>query len=270
MTANPIVNPTADPTADDTDKHAKTPGARVRLVMGNWKMHGSLAANAALLGGIAAGTGDVRGCELAVCAPFPYLAQTRAALEAGPVSWGAQDVSAHEQGAYTGEVSSAMLVDFACRWVLVGHSERRAMHGETDQLVADKAAAALKAGITPVVCVGESLAEREAGRTNEVISRQLAPVLALGAQAAARLVLAYEPIWAIGTGRTASPEQAQSVHAHIRSQMAALGAGQVRIMYGGSVKAVNAASLFAMPDVDGALVGGASLVAEEFLRIAAA
>jgi triosephosphate isomerase len=245
-------------------------GGRVRLVMGNWKMHGSLAANAALLGELVAGAGGVSGCELAVCAPFPYLAQVSAALEGSPVSWGAQDVSAHEQGAYTGEVSAAMLNDFSCRWALVGHSERRGMHGETDQLVADKAAAALKAGITPVVCVGESLEDREAGRTDSVISRQLAPVLALGADAVAQVVLAYEPIWAIGTGRTASPDQAQAVHAHIRGQLAALGTAQVRIMYGGSVKAANAASLFAMPDVDGALVGGASLVSEEFLRIAAA
>ncbi|HEU0229661.1 MAG TPA: triose-phosphate isomerase [Burkholderiaceae bacterium] len=255
---------------DDARNPGVNAGKRVRLVMGNWKMNGGLAANATLLSELVAGAISVPACELAVCAPFPYLAQVRATLDGGPVSWGAQDVSAHEQGAYTGEVSATMLNDFSCRWALVGHSERRAMHGESDQLVADKAAAALAAGITPVVCVGESLGARESGDTNTVISRQLAPVLALGAQAVARMVLAYEPIWAIGTGRTASPEQAQSVHAHIRGQLSDLGAAQVRIMYGGSVKAANAASLFAMPDVDGALVGGASLVAEEFLRIAAA
>ena len=243
--------------------------SRRRLVMGNWKMHGGRAANAALLKGLMAGAGGAAGCELAVCVPFPYLAQAREALGNSSISWGAQDVSAHDHGAYTGEVSAAMLADFACRWTLVGHSERRAMHGETDQLVAAKAAAALAAGITPVVCVGESLAEREAACTNDVISRQLAPVLALGAASVMRMVLAYEPVWAIGTGRSASPEQAQSVHAHIRQALSALGAGPVRILYGGSVKAANAANLFVMPDIDGALVGGASLVAEEFLRIAA-
>jgi len=163
-----------------------------------------------------------------------------------------------------------MLADFGCGWVLVGHSERRTLHGETDILVAEKALAALKAGITPVVCVGETLAEQEAGRTNEVIQRQLAPVLALGADSVAKMVIAYEPVWAIGTGLTATPEQAQDVHAFIRAQLSELGVPQVRILYGGSVKASNALSLFAMSDIDGALVGGASLVTEEFLRIAAA
>jgi len=163
-----------------------------------------------------------------------------------------------------------MLKDFACRWVLAGHSERRAYHGETDQAVADKARAALQSGLVPVVCVGETLDERDAGQTLAVIRRQLAPVLALGADAVARMVLAYEPVWAIGTGRSATPEQAQEVHAAIRAELAALGTPQVQVLYGGSVKAANAASLFAMADIDGALVGGAALVAEEFLRIAAA
>ena len=246
-----------------------TQQVRARLVLGNWKMHGSLAENAALLASLRAADAGSR-CQIGVCVPFPYLAQAAQALQGSAVSWGAQDVSVHEKGAYTGEVSAAMLEDFACRWALAGHSERRAYHGETDQLVADKARAALQAGLTPVVCVGETLAEREAGQTLAVIRRQLAPVLALGADAVARMVLAYEPVWAIGTGRSATPEQAQEVHAAIRAELAALGTSQVQVLYGGSVKAANAASLFAMADIDGALVGGAALVAEEFLRIAAA
>ena len=243
--------------------------ARARLVLGNWKMHGSLAENAALLAALRAADTNSRS-QVGVCVPFPYLAQAAQALQGSAVTWGAQDVSVHEKGAYTGEVSAAMLKDFACRWVLAGHSERRAYHGETDQAVADKARAALQSGLTPVVCVGETLDEREAGQTLAVIRRQLAPVLALGADAVARMVLAYEPVWAIGTGRSATPEQAQEVHAAIRAELAALGAPQVQVLYGGSVKGANAASLFAMADIDGALVGGAALVAEEFLRIAAA
>jgi triosephosphate isomerase len=243
---------------------------RKRLVIGNWKMHGNLEQNQVLLDGIKAGAAGALNCDIAVCAPFPYLAQARQVLANSTVSWGAQDISTHEHGAYTGEVSGAMLADFACRWVLVGHSERRSLHGETDQQVADKAAAALKAGITPVVCVGETLAQNEAGETQAVIQRQLAPVLAMGAEAVAKMVVAYEPVWAIGTGRTATPEQAQAVHALIRESLVQLGVPQVRVLYGGSVKAANAASLFAMNDIDGALVGGASLVADEFLRIAAA
>jgi triosephosphate isomerase len=243
---------------------------RERLVIGNWKMHGNLAQNQALLEGIKAGMASVNGCTVAVCVPFPYLAQAAEMLAGSPVSWGAQDISMHEQGAFTGEVSGAMLANFSCRWALVGHSERRTLHGETDQQVADKAAAALKAGITPVVCVGETLQQNEAGETRAVIQRQLAPVLALGAEAVANMVIAYEPVWAIGTGRTATPEQAQAVHALIRQSLMELGVPQVQVVYGGSVKAANAASLFAMNDIDGALVGGASLVADEFLRIAAA
>lgn len=241
---------------------------RARLVLGNWKMHGNLAENAALLTELRAADAASH-CEIGVCVPFPYLAQAASALTGSAVSWGAQDVSAHEKGAYTGEVSGPMLKEFGCRWALAGHSERRTLHGETDQIVADKARAALAAGLTPVVCVGESLADRDAGSTLAVIQRQLEPVLALGAGAVSRMVLAYEPVWAIGTGRSATPEQAQEVHGAIRAALAALGAARVQVLYGGSVKAANAASLFAMPDIDGALVGGASLVAEEFLRIAA-
>lgn len=246
-----------------------TTHARQRLVIGNWKMNGSLAGNASLLGALRAGVAAARECTVAVCVPFPYLAQTQAALSGSPISWGAQDVSVHASGAYTGEVSAAMLNDFACRWVLVGHSERRTLHGETDELVARKAAFALEAGLTPVVCIGETLQQQEAGETAQVIQRQLAPVLALGVQSVARMVIAYEPVWAIGTGLTASPEQAQDVHALIRRSLVELGAGDVQVLYGGSVKAANAASLFAMPDIDGALVGGAALQAEEFLNIAA-
>jgi triosephosphate isomerase len=238
--------------------------------MGNWKMHGNLADNAKLLAGLCAGTGSIAaGTQLAVCVPFPYLAQAGEALKGSAVAWGAQDISAQAQGAFTGEVSGAMLKDFACRYALVGHSERRSLHGESDQLVADKAKAALASGLTPVVCVGESLAERDANQVMAVIQRQLAPALALGAEAVNKIVVAYEPVWAIGTGRTATPEQAQEVHAAIRAALQAIGAGRVQILYGGSVKAANAASLFAMPDIDGALVGGASLVAEDFLAIAA-
>ena len=244
--------------------------SRTRLVMGNWKMHGNLADNAKLLAGLCAGVAQVdAGTQWAVCVPFPYLAQANEALKGSAVAWGAQDISAQAQGAFTGEVSGAMLKDFACRYALVGHSERRSLHGESDQLVADKAKAALVSGLTPVVCVGESLAERDANQVMVVIHRQLAPVLALGAEAVNKMVVAYEPVWAIGTGRTATPEQAQEVHAAIRAALQAIGAGQVQILYGGSVKAANAASLFAMSDIDGALVGGASLVAEDFLAIAA-
>ncbi len=244
--------------------------SRTRLVMGNWKMHGNLVDNATLLAGLRAGAGSIAsGTQLAVCVPFPYLAQAGEALKGSAVAWGAQDISAQAQGAFTGEVSGAMLKDFSCRYALVGHSERRSLHGESDQLVADKAKAALSSGLTPVVCVGESLAERDANQVMAVIQRQLAPVLALGAEAVNKMVVAYEPVWAIGTGRTATPEQAQEVHAAIRAALQAIGAGQVQILYGGSVKAANAASLFAMSDIDGALVGGASLVAEDFLAIAA-
>jgi triosephosphate isomerase len=236
--------------------------------MGNWKMNGNLASNVALLIALRQASGNVQAAHLAVCVPFPYLTQVSQALDGSVVSWGAQDVSAHQKGAYTGEVSALMLKDFSCKWVLVGHSERRALHGESDQLVADKALEALNTGLTPVVCVGESLAERDAGQVDAVIARQLQPILALGTEAVQRMVIAYEPVWAIGTGRSASPEQAQAVHASMRAMLPPK-AQNVPLLYGGSVKPDNAASLFAMPDIDGALVGGASLIAQDFLGIAA-
>jgi triosephosphate isomerase len=269
-TAKPGANPAANQEANTGANPAasRQDAARARLVLGNWKMHGSMNDNAALLTALRAGAGAAT-CEIGVCVPFPYLAQAEVLLRGSAVSWGAQDISVHDKGAYTGEVSGAMLADFGCRWALAGHSERRAMHGESDVLVAQKAKAALAAGLVPVVCVGETLAEREGGNTLGVIERQLEPVLDLGTDALARMVLAYEPVWAIGTGRTATPEQAQEVHGAIRVALRGLGVPQVRVLYGGSVKAANAASLFAMPDIDGALVGGASLVADEFLRIAA-
>lgn len=238
--------------------------------MGNWKMNGSLAANATLLAGLRASGSGVPDCDIAVCVPYPYLAQAADGLQGGAISYGAQDLSQHDEGAYTGEVSGAMLADLGCTWVLVGHSERRSYHGETDQLVAHKAQAAQAAGLTPVVCIGETLDEQNAGHTLGVVARQLAPILALGEQAVARMVFAYEPVWAIGTGRTATPQQAQDVHAAVRASLGSVGAAHVRILYGGSVNASSATDLFSMPDIDGALVGGASLMAEEFLRIAAA
>ncbi len=244
--------------------------ARKRLVMGNWKMNGSLAGNATLLAGLRASTPSPDNCDVAVCPPFPYLAQAVDALRDTPITVGAQNLSQHGEGAYTGEVSGSMLADVGCAWVLVGHSERRTYHAETDQVVAHKAAAALQAGLTPVVCIGETLAEQEAGQTLGVVARQLAPILAMGTDAVSKMVIAYEPVWAIGTGRTATPEQAQEVHAAIRASLASVGAEDVRILYGGSVNASNAQQLFSMEDIDGALVGGASLKADEFLRIVAA
>ncbi len=238
---------------------------RQSLVVGNWKMNGSRAANTVLLAGIEAGCADAG--ALAVCVPFPYLADVAAALAGSPVAWGAQDVSVHAAGAYTGEVSAPMLAEFACRYVLVGHSERRQLHGETDAVVARKAVAALAAGITPIACVGETLAERDAGATEGVVARQLDAVIAALGPGLMQAVVAYEPVWAIGTGRTASPAEAQAVHAALRARLAAAGAAEVPLLYGGSVKAANAAGLFAQPDVDGALVGGASLDAQEFLAI---
>lgn len=235
-------------------------------------MHGSLATNPELLQSVRNGVSGP--AEVALCVPYPYLAQARAVLEGSSVAWGAQDVSEHAQGAWTGEVSGAMLADFACRYVLVGHSERRSFFGDTDAVVAAKFAAAQKAGLTPVLCVGESLAERESGITGEVVTRQIEAVLAnSGVAAFAGAVVAYEPVWAIGTGRTASPEQAQEVHALIRARFArdsADVAAGLRILYGGSVKANNAVELFGQADIDGGLIGGASLVAADFLAICAA
>ncbi len=242
-----------------------------KLIAGNWKMNGGLAANEALVRAMLAGIGQPA-AQVALCAPAPYLAQLQSLLAGSPVAWGSQDVSAHEQGAYTGELSAAMLRDFACRYAIVGHSERRQYHGETDAVVAQKAQRALSAGITPIVCVGETLAEREAGQTEAVVKRQLAAVIHVVAHCTSEIVVAYEPVWAIGTGKTATPEQAQQVHAVLRQQLAAATAHaeRVQILYGGSMNAANAASLLAQPDIDGGLIGGASLKAPDFLQIVAA
>jgi triosephosphate isomerase len=240
---------------------------RRKLVVGNWKMNGSRASNAELLSALAAKAPFL--CDVAVCAPSPYLADVALSLQSGGIQWGAQDCSSHEAGAYTGEVSAAMLAEFACRYVIVGHSERRALHGESDQLVADKAKIALAHNLTPIVCVGETLQEREAGQTEAVVKRQLSAVIHTLGHCISQVVVAYEPVWAIGTGKTASPEQAQAVHALLRQQLAAATqkAGQMLLLYGGSVKADNAATLFAQTDIDGGLIGGASLKATDFLAI---
>ena len=244
---------------------------RKKLIAGNWKMNGSLASNATLLEGLRSTTHIT--CELAVCVPAIYLAQTQAALAGSGIAWGAQDVSEHDSGAYTGEISAAMLNDFACRYVIVGHSERRIYHKEIDELVAAKAAQTLKSGLIPIVCVGETLQEREQGQTDAVVIRQLQPVLALAAEQLSGIVIAYEPVWAIGTGKTATPDMAQQVHALIRATLVranANAANMIRILYGGSMKPDNAKELLAMPDIDGGLIGGASLKASDFLAIASA
>jgi triosephosphate isomerase (TIM) len=243
---------------------------RRKLIAGNWKMNGSLAANEVLLNGIKAEIGQ-SACGVAVCVPAPYFAQCEAVLADTVIAWGGQDVSVHESGAYTGEVSGAMLVDFGCAYVIVGHSERRAYHGESDALVAQKALRAIKAGLTPIVCVGESLEEREAGRTDVVVGAQIDVVLtALDTADVQKIVVAYEPVWAIGTGKTATPQMAQEVHAMLRTRVAAKSpkaAEVVQILYGGSMKPDNAQALLAMPDIDGGLIGGASLKAADFLAI---
>jgi triosephosphate isomerase len=241
---------------------------RGKLVVGNWKMNGGLAANAALLSALVAGWKPLPGRQIAVCVPFPYLPQVGAALGATAIAWGAQDVSEHASGAFTGEVSAGMLAEFGCRHAIVGHSERRQFYGDTDAVVAAKAVAALAAGLTPIACVGETLAERDTGVTMAVVARQLDAVLAAVGAEAAKLVVAYEPVWAIGTGRTASPEEAQTVHAALRARLARAAAADVALLYGGSVNAGNAKALFAMADIDGGLIGGASLKATEFLAIA--
>jgi triosephosphate isomerase len=231
------------------------------LVAGNWKMHGSRASNSALLDALLKGIKGLKGVECALCVPFPFLGEVAGRLAGTAIAWGAQNLSEHAQGAYTGEVSAAMLAEFGCRYVIVGHSERRQLFGESDAQVAAKFAAARGAGMTPILCVGETLEEREAGRTEQVVARQLDTVLKKNSFSEA--VLAYEPVWAIGTGRNATPEQAQAVHAFLRKRVSA----ETPILYGGSVKPQNAAAIFAMPDVDGGLIGGASLVAKDFLDI---
>jgi len=237
-------------------------------------MNGRLRANTGLLDALKAGLKKSENLECAVCAPFPYLAQVSEALAGSSIAWGAQNLSEHDSGAYTGEVSGAMLKEFGCRFVIVGHSERRTLYGEDDARVAAKFAAARRAGLTPIVCVGETLEQRERGETESVVGRQLDAVVgAAGAAALSHAVLAYEPVWAIGTGMNATPQQAQDVHAFARARIAARDeavAANLTILYGGSVKAANAKELFAMSDIDGGLIGGASLVAEDFIAICAA
>lgn len=242
-----------------------------KLIAGNWKMNGSADANATLLKALLAGSAGWA-CQVAVCVPAPYLGQVQALVQGSGIELGAQDVSQNESGAFTGEVSAAMLREFAVRYAIVGHSERRQYHGETDAVVAVKAQRALAAGVTPIVCVGETLEEREAGRTEEVVKRQLAAVIHTNGHCISEIVVAYEPVWAIGTGKTASPEQAQAVHAVLRAQLRAASAkaDRVHILYGGSMNAANAAQLLSQPDIDGGLVGGASLKAPDFLSIIAA
>ena len=244
---------------------------RQRLAVGNWKMHGSFPENQALLEKVAVAAENLNRAIAAVCVPFPYLAQAQSVLAGSKAAWGAQNVSQHSKGAFTGEVSAGMLREFGCSYVIVGHSERRQLFGEDDATVALKAKAVLAQGMMPVICVGETLGERERGVTEEVVSRQLnAAADLLGAAGLRASVLAYEPVWAIGTGKTATPEQAQSVHAYLRGALAARDesvAAAMPILYGGSVKAANAAELFRMRDVDGGLIGGAALVAEEFVAI---
>lgn len=263
-----------------------------KLIAGNWKMNGSLATNeqlvSELLQGLAS-SGAALACDVAVCVPAPYLAQVSSLFHASAlrekagfagtqsahnaIELGAQDVSAQTSGAFTGEVSGGMLKEFGVRFAIVGHSERRSYHGETDKTVSLKAKAALAAGITPIVCVGETLQEREAGQTETVVKRQLAAVIADNGHCISEIVVAYEPVWAIGTGKTASPEQAQQVHAVLRAQLNAASSAakqRVRILYGGSMNAANAQELLAQPDIDGGLIGGASLKSADFLKIIAA
>jgi triosephosphate isomerase len=253
-------------------------GVSAKWVVGNWKMHGRLQDNAALMAALSAGAARVCGgaeakVRVAVCVPFPYLAQAQALLAGSGVAWGAQDVSAHTQGAYTGEVAAAMAAEFGAAFAIVGHSERRAYHAESDAAVAQKTLRALEAGLTPIVCVGETAAQRAAGQTEAVVGTQLRAVLdVLSDEQAARLILAYEPVWAIGTGNSASAAQAQQVHAYLRSMLCdrAAALASVPVLYGGSVNAANAAELFAAADIDGGLIGGASLKAADFLAICAA
>ena len=251
-------------------RRARSGRQRVKLVLGNWKVNGDVETAETLLARVRDGAAGVRGVEVGVCPPYPYLGLAAARLSGSNVRWGAQDVSAFGDGAFTGEVSARMLADLGCTWTLVGHSERRTLFGDTDAEVARKTGRALAAGVVPVVCVGETLAERESGATEAVLARQVDSVCEVLREAGDRCVLAYEPVWAIGTGLTATPQQAQAAHAFVRARLVAGGvasAPNLRLLYGGSVKPSNAAELFAQPDVDGGLIGGASLVAADFLAI---
>ncbi|MBU0688807.1 MAG: triose-phosphate isomerase [Gammaproteobacteria bacterium] len=247
---------------------------RRKLVVGNWKMHGDLASNKALLEGVLAGVKALNAADYGVCVPYPYMAQAQSLLQGSNVAWGAQNLSQHEKGAFTGAVAPGMLVDFGCHYVIIGHSERRALFHESNDIAAAKFDTAIKFGLTPIFCVGETLEERESGVTEQIVGRQLEVILNhVGAQALAKAVIAYEPVWAIGTGKTATPEQAQAVHAFIRQRVAQLDgevAQGLRILYGGSMKPGNAAELMGMPDIDGGLIGGAALVAEDFVAICSA
>ena len=244
------------------------------LVAGNWKMNGSTESIRTLLDGVKAGMGDVKNAEVAVCAPAIYIPLVEELLNGSAVSWGGEDLSVHESGAYTGEIAASMLNDFHCKYVIIGHSERRTYHNESDELVAQKYEAAMNAGLVPIFCIGETLDEREQGITNDVVARQVDAVInKLGVAALAKGVIAYEPVWAIGTGKTATPEQAQEVHAFIRGRIAesdATIADAVQILYGGSMNAGNASELLAQADIDGGLIGGASLKPDDFLAIAKA
>ncbi len=249
---------------------------RTKLIAGNWKMNGSLADNELLCKAIKTGLVEHSASQataIAVCAPSIYLSQLQGLLAGSKINLGSQDISSHDKGAFTGEIASSMLKEFGVRYAIVGHSERRQYHRETDVIVALKAKAALAAGITPIVCVGESLSERESGKTEEVVKRQLAAVIHENGHCISEIVVAYEPVWAIGTGKTATPEMAQAVHAVLRAQLHAaspVAADRVQILYGGSMNAANAASLLAMADIDGGLIGGAALKAADFLSIIAA
>ncbi len=247
---------------------------RQPFVAGNWKMNGTKASIEALVAGIKAGMGAVEKAQVVVCPTFVYLDQVAGLVADSAIALGAQNLSKEQSGAYTGEVGAEMLNDFGCQYVIVGHSERRAIYGESDKLVAEKFAVARKAGMTPILCVGELLEERESGRTEEVVARQLDAVIALeGIDSLADAVIAYEPVWAIGTGKTASPEQAQEVHAFIRARVAEQSgtiAEKVQILYGGSVNGGNAKELFSMADIDGGLIGGAALKPDDFLAICTA
>lgn len=247
---------------------------RQPLVAGNWKMNGSRASIHELLDGVKVGMSEVKTAEVAVCSPHIFLCDVQQQLDGSTVAWGGQDISVYESGAYTGETAGSMLAEFGCKYVIIGHSERRTCHGETDQVVAEKFVVARKAGLVPILCIGETLEERESGTTEEVVGRQIdAVVTHCGVEMLGEGVVAYEPVWAIGTGKTASPEQAQEVHAFIRGRIATaslLVAGELRILYGGSMNPGNAAKLLAQPDIDGGLIGGASLKAEDFLAVAIA